>query len=76
MASRPGDCNDESSFTLLSHIEENLGQTESIERIVDNFSRISQEFPPLSITMLPDEVKVKVLAPTNPQVPSPWGFTT
>ena len=76
MASRPGDCTDESSFSLLSHMDENLTETESIERIADNFSRISQEFPPLSITMLPDEVKVKVLAPTNPQVPSPWGFTT
>ena len=66
MASQPGDCSEESSFTLLSHLDENLTDQESIERIANYFSKISQEFPPLNVTLLPDEIKEKVLTPPNP----------
>ena len=66
MSSQPGDCEDETSFTLLSHIEDNLTPTQSIERIADYFSQISQEYPPLNIDLLPDNVKAKVLTPVNP----------
>ena len=66
MSSQPGDCEDETSFTLLSHIEDNLTSTDSIERIADYFSQISQEYPPLNINLLPDDVKAKVLTPVNP----------
>ena len=33
MAAQPGDCSRESSFDLLSHLEENLTSQESVERI-------------------------------------------
>ena len=66
MSSQPGDCEDETSFTLLSHIEDKLTSTESIERIADYFSQISQEYPPLNINLLPADVKVKILTPVNP----------
>ena len=45
----PRDCYDEGSFTftLQSHLEDNLLSTESNERIAEYFASISQEFPPL-----------------------------
>ena len=51
---------DEGSFTLISHLEENLTIKESAEKIAEHFAKISQEFPPLGLKMLPDSVKVKV----------------
>ena len=66
LGSQPGDCSDEGAFTLISHLEENLSTEESIERIAEHFAKISQEFPPLRITLLPDKVKEKVTAPINP----------
>ena len=70
LGAQPGDCADEGSFTLTSHLEENLTTEESIERIADHFAKISQEFPPLSITLLPDSVKEKVYeAISAPELP-------
>ena len=66
MSSQPGDCEDETSFTLLSHIEDNLTTTQSIEKIADYFAQISQEYPPLNMNLLPDHVRAKVLTPANP----------
>ena len=43
MAAHPGDCTSESTFTLLTHLEENLSSQESVERIAQYFSSISQE---------------------------------
>ena len=48
MAAQPGDCSDEGSFTLLSHLEDNLTSEESTERIAQHFAQISQEFLPLN----------------------------
>ena len=50
---------DEGSFTLLSHLEENMTDEESIEKIAQHFAQISQEFPPLNINLLTDEVRLK-----------------
>ena len=50
----------------MSDIEDKLTSTESIERIADYFSQISQEYPPLNINLLPADVKVKILTPVNP----------
>ena len=58
MAARPGDCSDEGSFTLQSHLEDNLTDEESMEQIANHFSQISQEFPPLDYNLLPDQVKL------------------
>ena len=48
LAARPGDCSDEGSFTLSSHVDENLTSIESTERIAEHFAKISQEYPPLN----------------------------
>ena len=60
LGAQPGDCTDEGSFTLSSHMDENLSTEDSIERIANHFAKISQEFPPLCETLLPDTVKEKV----------------
>ena len=66
LGAQPGDCSsDEGSFTLISHMEENLPKEESAERIAQHFAKISQEFPPIQATLLPDEVKRKVAAPIS-----------
>ena len=66
MAAQPGDGSSESNFTLLSHLSENLSCQESVERIAQHFSQISQEFPPLNIDSLPVKVKAKISAPIMP----------
>ena len=60
MASQPGDCAEDDSFELQSHLEDNLSAEESIEKIANHFSKISQEFPPLQIDLLPKEVQDKL----------------
>ena len=63
MGAQPGECEDMSSFTLPSH--EHLSPQESAEKIAEFFSKISQEFPPLSMEALPDRVKQKLLNPES-----------
>ena len=65
MAAQPGDHPDEGSFTLLSHVEENLTAEESIEKIAQHFANISQEFPPLDYNLLPAEVQAKLDKPAG-----------
>ena len=60
MGAQPGDCSDEGSFSLISHLNENLSTEESTERIANHFARISQEFLPLNTDLLPNDVKAKV----------------
>ena len=57
MAAQPGDNQDEGSFTLLSHLEDNLTPEESIAQ---HFASISQEFLPLDYNLLPADVQVKL----------------
>ena len=66
MGAQPGDCSDEGSFTLISHLEDNLTSEQSIERIAQHFAQISQEFPPLNFDLLPEEVKTKLDKPVDP----------
>ena len=47
MGAQPGDCVDSNTFTLPNHVNENLSEEQSAERIADYFATISQEFPPL-----------------------------
>ena len=57
MGAPPGSCNDEGTFTLQNHIEQNLSNDESIEQIAQYFADISQEYPPLDPESLPQRVK-------------------
>ena len=60
MGAQPGE-HDEATFTIPSH--ENLNSHEAAEQIAEHFSRISQEYPPLTMETLPERVKVKVVNP-------------
>ena len=60
LGSRLGECED-SSFSIPSHVEENLNKLEIAEQIASHFSSISQEYPPLDIHSLPPRVKSKIL---------------
>ena len=48
------------TFSLPSHIEENLTALESSDRICDFFSSISQEYHPLNVETLPNNVRSKL----------------
>ena len=65
MGAQPGDCTDSSSFSLPSHLSANLTAQESAEVIADHFADISQMFPPLSVDLLPEHVKVKLITDTR-----------
>ena len=60
LGAQPGDCTDSNTFTLPSHLSDNLTEAESAERIADHFSDISKSFPPLSTDLLPDRVQTKL----------------
>ena len=58
----PGDCGDESGFTLLSHQEKNLTPSECTgEKKLQYFTNISKEFAALDVSVLPPRVKVELL---------------
>ena len=63
MGAQPGDNLDDGSFTLLEHLEANLTSKQSVDRIAAHFARISQEYPSLDVSTLPDNVKLKLGAP-------------
>ena len=60
MGAQPGDMLDDGSFSLISHLEKNLTNKESVEQIADHFSKISQEYPPININSLPEQVQLKL----------------
>ena len=57
VAACPGDCQPGGTFQLSSHLQENLTIKESIERLVVHFSETSQEFLPLVVSKLPENVQ-------------------
>ena len=63
MGARPGECEGGASFTLPSH--ENLTPLEAANRIAEHFSKISREYPPLSVETLPERVKNKLISPES-----------
>ena len=60
MGAQPGDELDDGSFSLIEHLEANLTNQESVERISEHFSRISQQYPPLNTSTLPLRVRNKL----------------
>ena len=65
MAAQPGDNVDDGTFTLQSHMEASLTPEESIEKIAQHFSKISQEFQPLDYDLLPPDVQTKLSQKIN-----------
>ena len=60
MGAQPGDCIDSNTFTLPSHETDNLTEEQSAERIATHFAEISQQFPPLDVSNLPQHVQHKL----------------
>ena len=73
LAAQPGDHPDEGSFTLTSHLDANLTPEQTLERIAQHFSHISQEYSPLDYNLLPPDVQDKVNQSINtsdiPEIP-------
>jgi hypothetical protein len=73
MGAQPGDCEDECSFTLAEHLDQNLSIKESVNKIAQHFAAISQEYPPLNPATLPPRVKSKLETPVDvdsiPEIP-------
>ena len=65
MGSQPGDCMEEGSFRLLEHIEKNLSDEVSADKIADHFASISQQYPPLNRSNLPTYVQDKMADTTT-----------
>ena len=57
IGARPGDCQPGGTFQLASHLNQNLTTEESIERFVEYFAEVSQEYSPMDVDKLPDKVK-------------------
>ena len=60
MSSQPGDCSGDDSFDLLSHLEDNLTNEQSREKIANHFAKISQEYTPLDMKLLSKNVQEKI----------------
>ena len=60
LGAQPGDCTDSNTFSLPVHESESLAPQECAERIAQHFATISQEFPPVSLELLPRRVQDKI----------------
>ena len=60
MGAKPGDDLDDTSFVILEHLEKKLTSKESVELIANHFSKISQEFPAISVSNLSQGVQLKL----------------
>ena len=68
MGALPGDCSESNTFNLVNHETEGLSDQQSAERIAEHFAEISNEFPPLSLGLLPDRVKTKLNTKSSPPI--------
>ena len=69
MGAQPGDELDDGTFSLLEHLEANLTNKESVEKIAEHFPQISQEYPPLNIQALPQHVQNKLKSRLKSKLP-------
>ena len=60
MGAQPGDELDNGNFSLAEHLEANLTNQESVNRIAEHFSMISQQYPPLDVSTLPQRIRSKL----------------
>ena len=68
MGAQPGDSTDNNSFTLPEHLKENLSPKESADRIAQYFAEISNEYPPLDLSSLPERVKENLNSVSQPPI--------
>ena len=73
MGAQPGDCADnDCAFTLPNHQELNLTDQQCAEYIAGHFAAISNEFSPLSPSLLPDRVRAKLKNKAEPPIISEY----
>ena len=72
MGAPPGENQEEGMFKLANHQAENLSDQESVDRIANHFSKISEEYPPLDVELLPQEIKKKLKDPKDVPFMSRW----
>ena len=72
MGAQPGDCADSNTFTLPEHASQNLTNQEAAEQIAAHFAEISQQYPSLSVDLLPDRVQVKLQEESTPPTITEW----
>ena len=66
MGAQPGDSTDCNSFNLPEHMQENLSPKQSADRIAQYFAKISNEYPPLDLSALPERVKANLNSVSKP----------
>ena len=69
LGARPGENPEDGSFELPQHVKDGLSATQSADRLADVFAAISQEFPPLEISKLPEQVQNKIKQANKADVP-------
>ena len=75
MAARPGDWDDFGSFTLTSHLDNNLSPKQCVDKMANYFSSISKEYQPISFELLPIFVQVKLTEKVQPnELPTIYSF--
>ena len=70
MGAQPGDCIDSNTFSLPNHEKENLSEEQSAERIAQHFAEVSQQFLPLDVKTLPQNIQDKLRNCDSPPVVS------
>ena len=60
MGAQPGDSLDDCSFSIVEHLESNLTNKQSVERIAEHFSKISKEYPALNVQNLSRTIQDKL----------------
>ena len=68
MGAQPCDCTDSNTCTLPQHESESLTEEQSAEPNVEFFARISQEFLPLDVNLLPPHEQSKLQCVSAPPV--------
>ena len=76
MGAKPGDNLDDTSFSIVNHLEQNLTNKQSVEKIADHFCKISQQFPALSVAKLSEPVHQKLVNRKKSKLPyiSRWAI--
>ena len=60
MGAQPGENPEDGSFLLPEYSRIGLSAAESADRLAQSFADISQEFPPLVVSNLPERIKDKL----------------
>ena len=69
MGAQPGDNLEDGNFAILQHLEENLTDQQSVERIAEYFCKISQEYPALDASNLSETVQKKLKNRLEAKIP-------